>query len=76
MAGEKHFKDIIDSPGKLLWSTIEFDLLGIQLAVDLENIPNLNYSSVLSTIKKTLNQWKRRKLTPMGKISYKNLHYL
>ena len=66
---KKHSKDIIDTPGKLLWGTTEFDLLGIQFAVDLENIPNLNYGSVLSKINKTLNQWRRRKLTPMGKIT-------
>ena len=65
---KKHSKDIIDTPGKLLWGTTEFDLLGIQFAVDLENIPNLNYGSVLSKINH-LNQWRRRKLTPMGKIT-------
>ena len=66
---KKHFKEIIYSPGKLVWGTTEFDLLGIQFAVDLENIPNLNYSLVLRKINKALNQWKRRKLTPMGKIT-------
>ena len=67
MAGdEKHSQDIIDSPGKLVF---EFDPLGIHFAVDLENIPNLSYSLVLSNINKTLNQWKRRKLIPMGKIT-------
>ena len=58
---EKHSKDIIDSPWKLVWGTTEFYLLGIQFAVDLESIPNLNYSSVLIEINITLNQWRRRK---------------
>ena len=33
-----------------MWGTREFDLLGIQFAVDLEDVPNLNYSLVLSKI--------------------------
>ena len=47
---KKHSKDIIDSSGELVWGTTEFDLLGIQFVVDLESIPNLNYSLVLSKI--------------------------
>ena len=47
---EKHSKDIIDSLGKLVWGTTEFDLLAVQFVVDLESTPNLNYSLVLSKI--------------------------
>ena len=75
--GKKHSKDIIDSPGKLVWGTTEFDLLGIQFTVDLENIPNLNYSLVLSKKSKKFKPVEKKKTDTNGQDhSYKKFHYL
>ena len=50
-------------------SATEFKLLGINFSVDLRDIPGNNYTPVLKTIPKTLSNWQRRNLTPIGKIA-------
>lgn len=56
---------------KLNWNNSTFDLLGIKFSVTLtlDEIYSLNYEPKLSEIKSISNQWKLRKLTPIGKIS-------
>ena len=69
--GSKKFsKDVYHhSRWKFEWNNTNFDLLGIKFSVDLNNMIDLNYSPKLNEIKKILNQWKRRKLTPIGKVT-------
>ena len=50
------------------WTT-SFKLLGIQYDVDLGKIISLNYDKKLVKIKGIIEQWKRRNLTPIGKIT-------
>lgn len=54
---------------KLNWNNSTFDLLGIKFSVTLDEMSSINNEPKLSDIKRILNQWKLRKLTPIGKIS-------
>ena len=54
---------------KLHWGELRFDLLGITFACSLNEMPDLNYSQALGRAKRTLNSWKFRCLTPIGKIT-------
>ena len=54
---------------KLSWDNCIFDLLGIKFSVNLEEIEDLNYLPKLLEIRKIINQWKLRKLTPIGRIT-------
>ena len=58
-----------DTCENFLWGATEFDLLGIHFSVDLENITTLNFTPILNKCEKILYQWKRRRLTPLGKIT-------
>lgn len=53
---------------KLDWNNTAFDLLGIKFSINLEEMSELNYSPKLSEINKIMNQWKRKKLTPIGRL--------
>ena len=64
---EKTFKFEIGY--KLDWGTTSFKLLGINFSVDLKDIPGLNYTPALKIINKSLTNWQRRNLTPIGKIA-------
>jgi hypothetical protein len=44
-------------------------MLGIQFHVDLQNIYKLNYNEKVIKMESILKQWKRRNLTPLGKIT-------
>ena len=46
-----------------------FDLLCIKFSFNLEEIEDLNYLPKLLEIRKIINQWKLRKLTPIGHIT-------
>lgn len=68
--GSKKFsKDVFHhSRWKLTWNNTTFDLLGIKFSVNLHEMPELNYKSKLLEIEQTIQQWKSRKLTPIGRI--------
>ena len=65
----KHSKDKLNMSSKLEWGTTTFRLLGIIFSVNLNEIPSLNYTPALEKSKKILLNWKRRTLTPFGKIT-------
>ena len=46
----------------------QFRLLGILFHVDLEKMLNLNYEPKLQCIRNSISYWKKRQLTPFGKI--------
>jgi exonuclease III len=54
---------------KLDWGSTSFSLLGIQFSVDLESVTEINYDIVLPKIKSMIQQWKRRILTPIGRVT-------
>lgn len=59
---------------KIIWigSTIgstTFSLLGINFSVDLETITDINYNLILPKVKSLIQQWNRRILTPIGRVT-------
>jgi exonuclease III len=53
----------------LVWNENIFKVLGIEFNINLEEIVNLNYNRKITSIKNLLKHWKRRNLTPMGRIT-------
>jgi len=51
------------------WNPLTFKALGIIFSLNMSDIPDLNYSTRLPLIKKIINTWSRRTLTPFGKIT-------
>lgn len=54
---------------KLEWGCTKFNLLGIEFSVELEKNVSLNYSVQIPKIKALIQQWKRRILTPFGRVT-------
>ena len=54
---------------KLQWNPEKFTVLGIKFSTDLRKINELNYKNKLEEIKRLINQWSKRILTPLGKIT-------
>ena len=54
---------------KLSWGEIQFKMLGITFHVNLRNMFNINFDPKIQSIKNSIAFWKRRKLTPFGKIA-------
>ena len=50
------------------WTTKPVKLLGIYIGHNLEEVENLNFTSALSNLDCTLNQWKGRNLSLKGKV--------
>lgn len=69
--GSKKFSSEVfhHSRWKLDWGATEFVLLGIHFSVDLEKIPDLNYDIQIPKIIALIQQWERRILTPIGRIT-------
>ena len=68
--GSKKFSnDTLCNNYNLHWGNTQFNYLGIEYDVDLNKIIKLNYDKKLVKIKNLLSDWKRRILTPIGKIS-------
>ena len=66
---KKHSKDKLLISAKLDWGSSEFNLLGIDFSVDLERIPQTNYTKTLDKARKTMKNWNTRLLTPIGRIT-------
>ena len=62
---KKHSSEKLPVSHKLEWGTDRFNLLGVLFSVSLDEIPTLNYSTAFEKAK----NWKRRSLTPFGKIT-------
>lgn len=68
--GKKKFStETIKTRWKLSWGKINFKLLGIIFHINLEEMVEINYKQKLSKIKSLIGIWKRRYLTPLGKIT-------
>ena len=52
-----------------IWDPGVFKVLGFKFSTDSDSITNLNFEGKLNTMKKLLVTWKKRNLTPLGKIT-------
>ena len=52
-----------------VWGSTHFNLLGIDFSTNLNDIVRVNYGNVIPKIDALLNQWKRRLLTPIGRVT-------
>ena len=69
--GSKKFsKEVFHhSRWKLDWQSTKFELLGVNFSLNLDEMLDLNYNTRLIDIKNTLCQWRRRMLTPIGRLT-------
>ena len=65
----KYSTRAIKTRWKLLWGTTRFKLLGIIFDVDLKKMIDLNIQDKMKKVTKCIGNWKKRKLTPIGKIT-------
>ena len=54
---------------KLTWGCTTFEMLGIEFCVNLAEMVTLNFDKQISKIRSLLQQWSRRLLTPIGRIT-------
>ena len=66
---KKYSSDSIKTKWKFSWGSEQFKLLGITFDVDLNKIKEINYTDKILKITNTIKLWKRRYLTPLGKIT-------
>ena len=51
------------------WNPVTFTVLGVLFSTDVLEIVALNFENKLNEMKKVLNVWSRRNLTPFGRIT-------
>ena len=66
---KKYSSASIKTKWKLCWGKTDFKLLGIIFNVNLDQILFVNYTDKLQKIRHLIKLWKRRYLTPLGKIT-------
>ena len=54
---------------ELDWNNRKFDLLRIKICTDLHDMIDINYTTKLDEMKKTMIQWNSRSLTPVGRLT-------
>ena len=69
IGAKKYSTAAIKTRWKLSWGKTDFKLLGINFHVDLDRIQRINYTEKIHKIKNLIILWKRRNLTPLGKIT-------
>ena len=71
IGAKKYSTDSIETKWKLSWGKEQFKLLGITFDVtgNLDKTPGINYSEKILNIKNLIQLWKRRYLTPLGRIT-------
>lgn len=62
--GSKYMRD-----RNFVWDPGTVKILGVIFSVDMEHMVRLNYNGKLEEIRRTLARWRRRKLTPYGKVT-------
>ena len=65
---KNHTKAKLCKNTTLSWGQTEFKLLGITFSTNLDDIPTKNYEPLLQRVSKVINSWKKRILSPIGKI--------
>ncbi len=66
---KKLSSDTIKTKFKIAWGQTDFKLLGIHFHVDLDKMMDLNFNPKLIKLQKSINHWKRRILTPLGRLT-------
>ena len=66
---KRHSKDKLKVNTRLNWDESHFTLLGVKFCTNLEDMPEINYRNSILEIQKLFNNWKSRKLTPIGRIT-------
>ena len=51
------------------WDPGIFTVLGTKFSTDVKQITSINYEGKLTEIKRILNTWSKRQVTPLGKIT-------
>ena len=51
------------------WNPVTFTALGVVFSTDVFEIVRINFENKLNEMKKVLNAWSRRNLTPFGRIT-------
>ena len=69
IGSKKYSQDSIKTKWKLSWGVQKFKLLGLNFDVDLSKMITSNYTEKIQQIKNHIINWKRRYLTPLGKIT-------
>ena len=65
----KNSKEKLKVSEKLNWGETHFRLLGLQFSVNLETMPDLNYKIAIEKVNSIVSHWKRRSITPIGKVT-------
>ena len=65
----KYSTATIKTRWKLSWAKTNFKLLGINLHINLDEIQRINFTDKIQKNKSLIQLWKRRYLTPLGKIT-------
>ena len=52
-----------------IWDPGTFKVLGVLFSTNTEDISKLNYKEKINDLKKDIGRWKKRQLTPLGKIT-------
>ena len=66
---KKHSKDKLHVTAKLEWGKTDFNLLGLDFSTDLAKMLVINFDKVFSKLNDFLKNWKKRNLTPFGRIT-------
>ena len=69
IGNKKYSKDSIKTKWKLSWGINDFKLLGINFNVDLQKMTDSNFINAITKAKNLIQLWKRRYLTPLGRIT-------
>ena len=65
----KYSSHTIKTKWKLVWGKCQFKLLGLNFHVDLDKMIDLNFKDKIKAIENNIKIWKRRYLSPIGKIT-------
>ena len=66
---KKYSTEAIKTKWKLSWGNNSFKILGINFNVKLDRMEKENYNAKIQRLENIIKQWKRRSLTPLGKIT-------
>ena len=66
---KKYSSDTIKTKWKPVWGKGSFKLLGLNFHVDLDKMIDLNFNEKILALENKIKIWKRRYLSPLGKIT-------
>jgi hypothetical protein len=69
LGSKKYSTESIKTKFKLEWGTTQFKMLGVHFDVDLDKMIPLNYKSRIKSLMASIKNWKRRFISPIGKIT-------